>query len=129
MRSLIAFLTFAGVCCAQTSPPPPPSPQAGHTGIEGRIYVAPIHPGPERPGVLNSKPLANTTFVATNESGANSEFTTDDQGQFKAVLTPGHYTVTKKGAQQKIGRCGPWDALVVAGQFNHVEWRCDSGMR
>ena len=126
MRSLIGFLTFAGVCCAQTSPAP--SPLIGHTGIEGRVIIAPIHPGPERPGVVNSKPLANTTFVITSEGGSSIEFTTDDQGQFKLSLTPGHYSVTKKG-QEKIGRCGPFEAFVVAGQLNHVEWRCDSGMR
>jgi hypothetical protein len=122
--TLIAFLAFAGFCLGQTSPLP------ANTGIDGIISVAPIHPGPERPGIPNSNPLANTTFVVANQAGgAASEFTTDDQGHFKILLEPGHYTVAKKGAPTKIGRCGPFEAFVVAGQINHVEWRCDSGMR
>ena len=73
--------------------------------------------------------MANTTFIATHESGAASEFTTDDQGHFKVVLEPGHYKVTRKGDPKGIGRCGPFDAFVVTGQITRQDWQCDSGMR
>jgi len=99
------------------------------TGIEGRITISPSHGGPVRVGESGSRPLANTTFVATTDKGVSAEFTTDDQGHFKVLLEPGHYTVTKKGATTKIGRFGPFDALVVAGQMTRLEWQCDSGMR
>ena len=99
------------------------------TGIEGRITVSPTHGGPVRVDEQPSKPLTNTTFVATSEKGAATEFTTDDQGHFKVLLEPGHYTVTKKGSQKGIGRYGPFDALVVTGQMTRLEWQCDSGMR
>jgi hypothetical protein len=102
---------------------------AANTGIEGRITISPSHGGPVRVGEESSRPLANTTFVATSDGGATSEFTTDDQGHFKILLTPGHYTITKKGEAKGIGRYGPFDALVVTGQMTRQEWRCDSGMR
>ena len=127
--SLIGFLVFAGFCYAQTSPTPTPMPETGDTGIEGVITVGPIHGGPVRPGMASSAPLANATFVVGNENGAVAEFTTDEKGRFKVSLEPGHYTVTKKDRQKGIGRYGPFDVDVVAGQMTKVDWQCDTGMR
>jgi Prealbumin-like fold domain len=127
--SLIGFLAFAGFCYAQTSPKPVPMPEAADTGIEGVITVGPTHGGPVRPGMTSSAPLANATFVVGNETGAVAEFTTDDHGRFKVSLAPGHYTVAKKAWQKGIGRYGPFDVDVVAGQMTKVEWQCDTGMR
>ena len=127
--SLIGFLAFAGFCCAQTTPTPTAMPETGDTGIEGVITVSPIHGGPVRPGMASSAPLANATFVVGNETGAVAEFTTDNQGHFKVSLLPGHYTVTKKDRQKGIGRYGPFDVDVTAGQMTEVEWQCDTGMR
>ena len=124
--SLIGFLTFAGFCCAQT---PTPMPEAADTGIEGVITVSPIHGGPIRPGMASSAPLINATFVVGNDSGAVAEFTTDANGRFKVSVAPGHYMVTKKDRQKGIGRYGPFDVDVVAGQMTEVEWQCDTGMR
>jgi hypothetical protein len=124
--SLIGFLTFAGFCCAQT---PTPMPETADTGIEGVITVGPTHGGPVRPGMTSSAPLANATFVVGNDGGAVAEFTTDAQGRFKVSLPPGHYTATKKDQQKRIGRYGPFDFDVVAGQMTKVEWQCDTGMR
>jgi hypothetical protein len=124
--SLIGFLTFAGFCCAQT---PTPMPETPETGIEGVITVSPTHGGPVRPGMTSSAPLANAAFVVGNETKAVTEFTTDDHGRFKVSLPPGHYTVTKKNRQKGIGRYGPFDVDVVAGQMTKVEWQCDTGMR
>jgi Carboxypeptidase regulatory-like domain len=125
--SLVGFLIFAGFCDAQTSPTP--MPEAAETGIEGVITVGPTHGGPVRPGIPSSRPLANATFVVGNDSGAAAEFTTDDQGKFRVSLPPGHYSVTKKNRQKGIGRYGPFDVDVAAGQMTKVEWQCDTGMR
>ena len=124
--SLIAFLSFAGFCCAQTNPTAPAA--TDETGIEGVITVAPAHPGPERPGMASSAPLKNVPFVVSNQTQTVAEFMTDDQGRFKLKLAPGHYTVSRKD-QSRIGRCGPFDVDVANGQLTKVEWRCDSGMR
>jgi hypothetical protein len=128
--SLIIFLALAGFCFAQSSPgptSPPPFPEK--TGVDGLITMSPTHPGPTRPGMENSKPMANTTFVMKGPNDSTQEFTTDEQGHFKIAVAPGHYTVTKKGGTTKIGRCGPFDVLVASGQMTHVEWNCDTGMR
>jgi hypothetical protein len=99
------------------------------TGIEGVITISPAHGGPIRVGVPNSKPLAATEFVVENEKGVVASFTTDDAGRFRVAAPPGHYTVSKKEKQGGIGRFGPFDVDVVAGQMTKVEWKCDSGMR
>ena len=106
-----------------------PVPETGDTGIDGVITVGPTHGGPVRPGMPSSAPLANATFVVANESSAVAEFTTDNQGYFKVSLPRGHYTVTKKERRKGIGRYGPFDVEVVAGQMTKVEWQCDTGMR
>ena len=79
--------------------------------------------------MASSAPLANATFVVGNESGGVTEFTTDEKGRFKVSLEPGHYTVTKKDHQKGIGRYGPFDVDVTAGEMTKVEWQCDTGMR
>jgi len=127
--TLVGFLAFAGFCCAQPSPTTTPIPETSDTGIEGVITLSPTHPGPVRPGIISSKPLANATFIVGNEAGAVAEFTTDAQGRFKVSVAPGHYAVTKKERQKGIGRYGPFDVNVVAGQMTKVEWQCDTGMR
>jgi hypothetical protein len=99
------------------------------TGIEGVITVSPVHGGPSRLGVSNSRPLANTVFIIENEKGSVTSFTTDDQGQFRVSLAPGHYTVSIKKRKSGIGRYGPFDVDVVADQMTKVEWQCDTGMR
>jgi Prealbumin-like fold domain len=124
--TLIGFVIFAAFCYAQTAPTPMPQVE---TGIEGVIMISPAHPGPVRPGVAGSRPLANTTFVVSNATNAVAEFTTDDQGRFKIALAPGRYSVARKGEQHKIGRYGPFDVDVAASQVTKVEWRCDTGMR
>src|SRR5438105_15603066 len=99
------------------------------TGIEGVITVSPVHGGPSRIGLPDSRPLANAAFVVENPQGAVSSFTTDDQGRFHLSLEPGHYTVSLKQKRGGIGRYGPFEVDVIAGQMAKVEWRCDTGMR
>ena len=83
-------------------------PETADTGIEGVITVGPTHGGPVRPGMISSRPLANTTFIVGNENGAVAEFTTDEQGRFKVSLAPGHYTVTKKDNRVVTNCQGPF---------------------
>jgi len=105
-----------------------PTPDV-RTGIEGVITVSPIHGGPARVGVPNSRPLPNTAFVVQNDKGPVASFSTDDQGRFRVTLAPGHYTVSIKERRGGIGRYGPFDVDVIADQMTKVEWRCDTGMR
>jgi hypothetical protein len=100
------------------------------TGMEGVITFSPTQPGPIRADAPSSKPLANATFVVENEKGAEvASFTTDEQGQFRISLPPGHYTVSKKGKKGGPGRYGPFDVDVVADKMTRVTWECDTGIR
>ena len=107
----------------------PGQTQSGsETGIEGVITIDPSRPGPVRADAPSS-PLANTAFIVESQKGEITSFTTDDQGRFRMPLTPGHYKVSLKGKTGGIGRFGPFEVDVVAGQMTQVQWRCDSGIR
>jgi hypothetical protein len=58
-----------------------------------------------------------------------TSFTTDDQGQFRIPLAPGHYIVSVKGRKLGIGHFGPFEVDVVSGKMTKVQWKCDSGIR
>lgn len=113
---------FCGFSSVQTQPEP-------GTGIEGVITVGPVHGGPSRPGLPDSKPLVNVTFVVENEKGPLKSFTTDDKGWFRISLEPGHYIVSMKDKKGGIGHYGPFEVEVVAGNITKVQWQCDTGMR
>jgi hypothetical protein len=121
---MLTLLFWIHAASGQTTPTPEPG-----TGIEGVITVGPTHGGPARIGVPDSKPLANTAFVVGNEKGVVTSFTTDGEGRFRISLAPGHYAVSRSDAQPKVGRYGPFDVDVVAGQMTKVAWSCDTGMR
>jgi Prealbumin-like fold domain len=99
------------------------------SGIEGAITIGPIRPGPVSDSVSSSKPLMNATFIIENEKGPVASFTTDEQGHFRILLDPGHYTVLMKDKKGGIERYGPFDVDVAAGKMTKVEWQCDTGMR
>jgi hypothetical protein len=120
---LIAFSIFSSVN-AQTA-----SPSGAEAGIEGVISMSPGHPGPIRPGIPNSRPLAGTEFAVEKDGKIVASFRTNEQGSFKIALAPGHYTISAKEKKSSIGRFGPFEADVAAGQFTKVQWTCDSGMR
>jgi hypothetical protein len=105
-----------------------PKPEPG-TGIEGIISAGPVHGGPSRVGVPDSRPLANVAFVVQNENGPVTSFTTDDQGQFRVFLARGRYTVSRKDGKPRLGHCGPFEVDVVVGKMTKVQWNCDTGMR
>ena len=105
------------------------TPSAGETGVEGIITISPSQPGPARDDVPDSKPLANTAFVVKDAKGQVTSFTTDDMGQFRIPLAPGHYTVSIKGRKMSIGHFGPFEVDVESGKMTKVQWKCDSGIR
>jgi hypothetical protein len=120
------FLLFS--CFSSAAAQPTPTPEPG-TGLEGVITVSPIRGGPSRADIPDSGPLANVAFVVENEKGAVTSFTTDDQGQFRISLAPGHYTVSKEGKKRGIGKFGPFGVDVIAGKMTRVQWNCDTGIR
>jgi hypothetical protein len=91
--------------------------------------ISPIHPGPISDEVPSSKPLANAIFTVESESRVVTSFTTDEQGQFRILLEPGHYIASMKDKIGATGRCGPFDVDVGEGKMTKVEWQCDTGLR
>jgi hypothetical protein len=123
-RTLLLVL----VSCSSMRAEPLLKPEPGAV-LEGVISVGPMRGGPSRISVPNSGPLANTGFVVKKRSDVVTSFTTDEQGRFQISLPPGHYTVSIKERKAKVGRYGPFEVDVAAGQVNKVQWTCDSGMR
>jgi hypothetical protein len=119
-------VVIGGLCLIATLPLCAADPA---TGLEGVITVGPVHGGPSRIGLPDSKPLGNTAFIAENQKGTVVSFITDDQGRFHLSLEPGHYTVSLKEKRLGIARYGPFEADVTAGQVTKVQWRCDTGIR
>ena len=105
------------------------TPSGAITGIEGVISIGPIKAGPVRADTPISRGLPNATFGVENQTGEIASFITDNEGRFQVSLPPGHYKVSLKGRTSSIGRYGPFEVDVVAGQMTKVQWQCDSGMR
>ena len=124
--SIVSLTLFSSVALAQS--PSPPKRDA-ETGIEGVISAGPIKGGPTRQGDPDSRPLANIEFLVTKENTAVTSFHTDDQGRFHLSLLPGHYTISRKDWTAHIGRYGPFEVDVAAGQMKRVQWDCDTGIR
>lgn len=109
---------------------PPSSPKSQpESGIEGVISAGPIHGGPTRQGAPDSKPLANIEFLVEKEKSVVASFKTDDQGRFRVSLPAGHYTISRKDWNAKIGSYGPFEVNVAAGQMKVVQWNCETGLR
>lgn len=120
--ALAGLIMYAGVLLGETQ-------SGSETGIEGVITISPIKAGPVRADAPSSRPLANSAFVAENQKDERVAFTTDGEGRFRIRLAPGHYKVSLKERASSIGRYGPFEADVVAGQMTKVQWQCDSGLR
>lgn len=125
---IIRALLLLFSCFSSAAAQPTPTPEPG-TGLEGVITVSPVRGGPSRADIPDSGRLANVAFVVENEKGPVISFTTDDQGQFRISLAPGHYTVSKEGKKGGIGKFGPFEVDVIAGKMTRVQWKCDTGIR
>lgn len=120
---MAVFATFSCLALAGT-----PSKAEPETGLEGVISISPIHGGPLRQGMPDSKPLANTEFFVKRENATVASFKTDDLGRFRISLPPGHYTVAKKNGEAAVGNYS-FEVDVLAGKMKVVQWDCDTGIR
>jgi hypothetical protein len=78
------------------------SAAAPATGLEGVITVGPVHGGPTRIGVPDSRPLANTAFIAKNQEG--NVVSIRRYGPFEADVTAGPNDESRMALRH-------WDAL------------------
>ena len=101
----------------------------GDTGIEGVILISPTRGGPIQRGVPSSAPLRGIEFVVRKGEETIATFKTDAEGKFRLSVPPGHYTVSRANWSAPIGRYGPFEVDVAAGQISKVQRICDTGTR
>jgi hypothetical protein len=102
------------------------------SGIEGRTFISPTHPGPTREGESSSAPYeATLSIVAMSSDREVARLKTGSDGRFRVALPPGEYRIIH--VQERPGRFLPRAAeetvTVRPGQFAHIEIHFDSGMR
>ena len=127
-RAYLFMLVALGVCLIAAEKGPTDK-RVFTTGIEGVITEGPIHGGPSRADVPDSRPLTNTEFIVKQKESTVTSFKTDSAGRFRIPLEAGHYAVSKKVRKGHIGNYGPFEVDVVAGKVTKVQWECDTGMR
>jgi hypothetical protein len=128
LLSIVLVLLAVLSCLVLAETEPTLTPEPG-TGLEGVISVGPIHGGPARLGVPNSRPLANAAFLVKQGDRTITSFQTDEQGRFRISLASGHYAISMKDRKGGVGHYGPFEVDVAAGQIKKVQWNCDTGMR
>ena len=122
-----AFIILAPcLAVAQTQPSPAPESSAG---VKGSISAGPAQGGPSKEGVSDSRPLANITFEVKQGDRVITSFQTDSQGHFRVLLTPGHYTISRKDYTSAVGSYGPFAVEVRPGKMATVQWECNTGLR
>jgi len=128
--SLLLSLGFAGLFLgfaqAQTQPTSTPD---NSTGLEGTISLSPARGGPTRQGISDSKPATNMAFEVKQGGRVIGAFQTNDLGEFRVSLKPGHYTISRKDWKVSIGSYGPFEVDVGEGKMTNVHWDCDTGLR
>lgn len=128
--SFLLTLAFIGLFLgfAQAQPQPTSTPES-LTGLEGTISLGPVQGGPTRQGSSDSRPAANMAFEVKQGGRVMTSFHTDDQGQFRLALKPGHYTISRKDWKAAVGSYGPFEVDVSQGKMTKVHWDCDTGLR
>ena len=126
LLSITLLGLFPCLACAQVQPT---ATRASSTGIEGTISAGPVQGGPTRQGGSDSRPLTNMAFEVKSGSQIVTSFQTDEQGRFRVLLEPGHYTITRKNYEGAVGSYGPFEVEVSQGKMASVQWQCDTGLR
>jgi hypothetical protein len=104
----------------------------GTSGIRGVAMAGPIFPV-ERPGVPNTRPLANA-IITIQPDGGGAEIarqTTDANGRFEIPLAPGVYRIVPlpPDPTAALPRGEPQSVTVRAGAFTEVTVNYDTGIR
>ena len=116
-----------------TGPPEPPGEGTQDSGITGIVLL-----GPQCPVVrvfedeeqCRDKPytVRIDIFKSGLSGGAIATVLSDDEGKFRAELTPGNYTLKARGGSP-YPSCKEETATVTEKSFTEVTLLCDTGIR
>ena len=126
LLSLALTALFSCFVLAQVTPTPG---SAEASGIEGIISAGPTRGGPVRRGEPSSAPVSDMSFLVKRGDRVITSFQTDEQGHFRVLLDPGHYTVVRKDYAGAVGNYGPFEADVSRSKMTSVNWSADTGLR
>ena len=73
--------------------------------------------------------MVDAPVTVEHEGRTVAAVKTDSSGHFRVPLPQGSYKVLVGGGKPGFGRCGPFEVKVATGEFQNVEWHCDSGIR
>ena len=103
---------------------------ADETGIEGMVLRGPTYPGPEIIGKSDEAPFRASFHVLDSEEKVVARFTSDEDGGFKVLLSPGDYTIIPdKSAPILFPKRQKKKVIVPEDGFADVTLRFDTGMR
>lgn len=103
---------------------------ANETGIRGQALRGPVHPGPSTVGESDEAPLRTTFLVLNAERKEVGRFESDENGRFKALLTPGEYTIVPdRSAPILFPERQKRKVTVPQDGFADLTLRFDTGMR
>jgi hypothetical protein len=101
----------------------------GESGVRGVLMLGPMCPVvregeecPDRPGAG-----VDLSISRTDATGATQNVTTDENGGFSAVLSPGRYQIHGKGARLPV--VAPVEFEVRSGSWTELSLSGDSGIR
>lgn len=100
--------------------------------ISGYIHVGPtcaVQPAPPIEG-CDDRPYDSAAVTITNKaSGAASKTVSDANGNFRATVSAGSYTIRVAPNSGRFPSCEEKDATVLSGKTVAVDISCDSGLR
>lgn len=123
-------LSFLVVGCGSMSSGAPPS-KSGQGVLHGTVSASPAVPVETVNDRSSTKPLPHQQVRIEAMSGTVVMTTiTDEQGQFSALLSPGHYRVQVQNVRYPMRqRESQITVTIVAGQTSEVNIVLDSGIR
>jgi Carboxypeptidase regulatory-like domain len=98
--------------------------------LEGSVSRGPLAPV-ERPGILNSAPVAGAAIeIATPAGKKIATVQSDSNGRYSAQLPPGTYRVVVTSPAAAFHRKNvPATVTLKAGQITRLDIRLDTGIR
>ncbi len=139
MRNLFIFLLVLALlpACAPTATPmptdlpataAPTATTAPESGITGQVTIGPACPVVRIDQPCPDNPFQATLTVQTASGSQVTQFSTDENGNFRIALAPGDYILHPE-APDAMTRAQDVPFSVASGEFTTVNITYDNGLR